>query len=107
MGLFFASDISWPVRRKGRCLLPGSPEMPAYRALFERGKLCGEGFQFLIGQVLEIEQMIARSVRGADQFVELEMHGLGITVLGALDEKTMMKVTMVVLGLMTSCQVSE
>src|SRR5436309_14864786 len=44
-------------------------------------------FQFLIGELLNVNEIVAGGIVGADQLVELEMQGLGITVLGVLDKK--------------------
>src|SRR4029077_242124 len=43
--------------------------------------------QVFIGAVLEIDEPVARGVRGADQLVEFEMNGLGIAVLRVLDKE--------------------
>jgi hypothetical protein len=51
--------------------------------------------------------MIARSLEGGDDFVQLEMNRARLLVLRALDQNTIRNVTMVVPVLITSCQVSE
>ena len=65
-----------------------------------------KGSQFLIGAVLKVHQPVPGGAYNANQFVELKVDGLGVTVLGRI-RNTMRKVTIVVPVLITSCNVSE
>src|SRR5687767_5399748 len=38
-------------------------------------------------EILQVEQRVVRALRGTDQLVELELHRLGIAVLGVLDDE--------------------
>ena len=57
------------------------------RAFLQRGKLLRESFEILLRQFFAIVEMVARTAQGADEFVELEMHGFGVAILCALDEE--------------------
>lgn len=46
-----------------------------------------DGVQFLIGQFFEVQECIMRLGIGADQFVELDLHGGTLAVLRVLDQK--------------------
>jgi hypothetical protein len=73
----------------------------------ELGETPLEIFQFGFGEVLQVEQLVARTFTDADQLIELEMQCSAITVLRVLNKNTIRNVTIVVPVLMTSCQVSE
>src|SRR5215213_4950724 len=42
--------------------------------------------ELLIGEALQVDHMIACAADGADQLVELEIHGFGIAILRVLDQ---------------------
>src|SRR5579859_157996 len=43
--------------------------------------------QFHIAEFLDVDHMVASLVDGVDEFVELEINGPGIAILGVLDKK--------------------
>ncbi len=49
--------------------------------------MAAEYGQVSLAQVLDIDEPVARPVDGGDDFVELQLHGAGLLVLGPLDEK--------------------
>ena len=51
------------------------------------GKFGGEFFQIGLGQIFEVDEIVARFGEAADEFIELEMHGFGVAVLRALDQE--------------------
>jgi len=46
-----------------------------------------EMVQFLLGKFLHVQHHRVRRFCGADEFVELELHGYAVAVLGVLDEE--------------------
>ena len=60
----------------------------------------------LLDKFFEIEKSIVCALGGSDQFVQLDLHGLCISVLRVLNQKNHQKVTIVVAVLIASCQVS-
>ena len=43
--------------------------------------------QLFVGKFLDIDEVVARGMMGADEFVQLQVQGLGVSVLRVLDEK--------------------
>ncbi len=50
-------------------------------------KLLFELLQVLIGEIFEIDKFIARAPDGADELIQLQLHGLGVAVLCVLNKK--------------------
>ena len=50
-------------------------------------KLIADPLEFLIGHVLEIDHLVASSFNRVNQLIQLQMEGLGIAVLGVLNEE--------------------
>src|SRR4051812_12394871 len=48
---------------------------------------CGEEVELLLRQALDVDELIARPLRREYQFVELQVQGLGLAILGVLDEE--------------------
>src|SRR5262245_2709072 len=46
-----------------------------------------EHLEFLFLQLFQIEERVVRSLRGTNELVELQLDGLGVAVLGVLDQK--------------------
>src|SRR4030095_1392145 len=55
--------------------------------LSQPSKLLLQFLEILIGEVFQIDQLIPCAFKGADYLVQLEMHCLGVTVLGVLNQK--------------------
>ena len=50
-------------------------------------KLLLELSQLVIGKIFKIEKFIARAPDGANELIQLQLHGLGVTVLCVLNKK--------------------
>src|SRR5581483_9906205 len=76
-------------RRPGYLLDGASP--PLLRAVVRLG--CEllitlmQGSNFTLGQILDVDEPITGPFLSSDQLIELDLHGQGILVLRALDEK--------------------
>jgi hypothetical protein len=57
--------------------------MPAVvlRSLAQTLKLDFESLQLFVGQILKIDKLVSCLLKGADHFIEFEMHCFGIAVL--------------------------
>jgi hypothetical protein len=60
------------------------PQLSAFLNFLEFSLQRGE---FVVGEILEIDQRIARLGGAADQFIEFQVESLGVAVLSVLDEK--------------------
>ena len=59
----------------------------AFGQLHQLAKIFGEDIELLIRQRLDVDQAIAGSSGGGDDLVELQLHCLGVLVLGLLDQE--------------------
>src|SRR5437588_400257 len=70
----------------------GSPALfpeftSSLRALAQVLELMLKVLEFLVAQVLEVHQAIARAVNGPKQLIQFQVDSLGVAVLGILDEE--------------------
>ncbi len=57
------------------------------RALADFRKLAFNFFEFVVGELFQIDEVIASTVKCADEFIKLQVHGFGVAVLGVLDQE--------------------
>ena len=73
---------------------PAKPKPRRLRVLFRAFRFFSQLFEFrlellqvVIGKFFEVDQFISRGPESADQFVELEMNGLRVAILGVLNQE--------------------
>jgi hypothetical protein len=67
--------------------LPLVPLLPLYALGSDFLVALMDEIQFVIAEILDVHHLVARRANGMNQFIELEIDGLGVAVLGVLDQK--------------------
>lgn len=63
--------------------------------------------EFVVAAILQMDELVARVLHTAQEFVQFEVECTRVPSLGVLEQKTIRNVTMVVPVLITSCQLSQ
>jgi len=67
--------------------LPLVPLLPLYALGSDFFVALMDQIQFVIAEILDVHHLVAGRANGMNQFIKLEIDGLGVAVLGVLNQK--------------------